>query len=502
MTQTRPQSLRRLLLTHEFAFLVLVAIAGSLGGVWAYFWQQTSEESIRLNDLAHISQEIRADFFRQIEQVTLARLRDRPEADAVNSEFSKRINSSFNQLRQRSITRAEGYAVQALQQAYGTIQIEMQRIIEDPELTSGMVRIKLLDPLDERVLVEGFENSYRYFRGLINQQLDAQSRSIERWMQIAPIALPVPIIVAISLLLFSRESLRRGFVRPVQSLVAALHSAGDNVPTVPIDPHGVSEVGDIVRSVNEMSREVEFSRDALVESERRAALGSLVPVVAHNIRNPLASIRATAQLLDTEDANLEAKEAQLAILETVDRLERWVSALVSYLHPLRPQMNLIPAAMMVDETLALLEVRLAEKSIRVSKDSWDADLVVDVDADLMEQALYALLSNALEATPSDGTIIVSIEQSDREMKITITDEGGGIPFIPQPTNLEPGLTTKMRGTGLGIPVAFKICKAHGWTISYVVAQHVGTTVVISAPLPDATKLAVGTTTERPRSYDN
>ncbi|MFT4581126.1 MAG: signal transduction histidine kinase [Gammaproteobacteria bacterium] len=489
MPQNRPQSLRRLLFTHELAFLVLVVMAGSLGGLWAYFWQQTAEESIRLNGLAHIAQGIRADLFRQIKQVTLARLRDKSEAD---SEFSRLINASFNQLRQRSISRAEGYAVQALQQAYGTIQINMQRIFEDPEVTDLRVRIKVLEPNYEQALVEDFETAYRNLRGLINQQLDAQSRAIERWTQIAPIAIPIPIIVAIILLLVSRQSLRRGFVRPVQSLVSVLHGVGDNAPVIAIDPRGVSEVEDIVRSINEMSRELESSRDALVESERQAALGALVPVVAHNIRNPLASIRATAQLLDTEEANWETKEAQLAILETVDRLERWVSALVSYLHPLRPQRAPTCAAVMFDETLALLAVRLAEKSVSVVKGSWDAELIVEVDADLMEQALYALLSNALEATPFDGTVIVSIERLNHEMKMTISDQGGGIPFIPEPTNLEPGLTTKMRGTGLGIPVAFKICKAHGWSISYEVAQQVGTTVVITAVLPSADNVEVAT----------
>jgi signal transduction histidine kinase len=494
MAQSQPQSLRRLLLTQELAFLVLVVMAGSLGGLWAYFWQQSSEESIRLNGLAHIAQEIRADLFRQIKQATLARLRDKSQAVALDSDFSRLINTSFNQLRQRSISRAEGYAVQALQQAYGAIQIDTQRMFEDPERTNLMVRIKLLDPNYERLLVEDFETAYRNFRGLINQQLDEQSLAIERWTQIAPIAIPVPIIVAIILLLFSRESLKRGFVRPVQSLVSALHSVGDNAPVIAIDPHGVSEVEDIVRSINEMSRELESSRDALVESERQAALGALVPVVAHNIRNPLASIRATAQLLDSEDANSESKEAQLAIIETVDRLERWVSALVSYLHPLRPQKTLTCAAEMFDETVALLEPRLAEKSVSVAKGSWDANLVVEVDADLMEQALYALLSNALEATPSDGTINVSIEPINREMILMISDQGGGIPFIPEPTSLEPGLTTKMRGTGLGIPVAFKICKAHGWSISYEVAPDIGTTVVITAALPSATSLELATTT--------
>ena len=482
MVETDSQSLKGLLLTHELAFLVLVAVAGASGSVWAYFWQQTSAESIRLNGLAHVAQELRSDLFRQVQEVAIARLRDDPAAEKVYSRHTKAIKSGFNQLRRRSVSRAEAYAVQGLQQAYSNIQVDMNAIFDDPYLLNRIVRSKLLDPSYEQALVREFESAFRNLQGLINQQLDEQEYERQRWGRFAPFAILVPIAIATVLLLFSRASLMRGFVRPMQSLVAAIRRMSSGELSTDIDPGGVFEVGEIASGISEMASELARSRDALVDSERQAALGALVPVVAHNVRNPLASIRATAQLLDQEGTDPEARESHAAIIETVDRLERWVSALVSYLHPLEPRYRRVAAASLFDTTVALLEPRLKEKSIRLSRTPWDGDIQVNVDPDLMEQALYAVITNALDASPPNAAITLSIVVNSDRVFLTVEDEGGGIPFTPEPTGLEPGPTTKKMGTGLGIPIAFKVCKAHGWDITFEVDEGTGTKVIIGAPL--------------------
>ncbi len=480
-TQRYTQSLRGLLLTHELAFLILVAVAGALGGVWAYFWQQTSAESIRLNALAHVAQEIRADLFRQVQEVALARLRDDPAAEKVYSEFTKVIKSGFNQLRRHSDSRAEAYAIQGLQQAYSTIQVDMNAIFDDPYLLNRIIRSKLLDPRYEQALVGDFETAFRNLRGLINQQLAEQARKIERWIRFAPFVMIVPIVIAIILLLSSRASLMRGFVRPVQAVVAAIRAMSAGDLSAGVDPGGVSEVGEIARGITEMARELERSRDALVDSERQAALGALVPVIAHNIRNPLASIRASAQILDHDGVDWEVKESQAEIIETVDRLERWVSALVSYLHPLEPQFRRVSAVSLFSATMSLLKPRFEEKAIEISRQPWDQAAQVDADPDLMEQALYAVLSNALDASPQGATITLSVTITGDRVVLGVEDSGGGIPFTPQPSGLDPGPTTKRMGTGLGIPIAFKVCKAHGWDISFAINSGVGTKVIVSAP---------------------
>ena len=103
-----------------------------------------------------------------------------------------------------------------------------------------------------------------------------------------------------------------------------------------------------------------------------------------------------------------------------------------------------------------------------------------VDTDLMEQAIYGLLANAVDASPDRAELLITVTEDERTVTIGIRDYGPGLPFKPEPGNLEPGPSTKRFGTGLGIPIAYKICQSHGWNLGFEV-QDAGTLVRITAP---------------------
>jgi signal transduction histidine kinase len=231
-----------------------------------------------------------------------------------------------------------------------------------------------------------------------------------------------------------------------------------------------------------MASDLNASRDALVESERQAALGSLVPVVAHNIRNPLASIRAGAQLIDAGDDRDELHQTRDEIIESVDRLERWVSALLSYLHPLQPHLADTSLAVVVDGALAPLKPKLDDKSIRIERRGWQHSPSCSVDSDLLEQAIYGLLNNAVDASPAESSIALAVRADRDTAVLTIDDHGPGIAFDPNPHDLTPGPSTKRFGTGLGIPFAFKICQAHGGQIEINPRASGGTRALLRLPL--------------------
>jgi signal transduction histidine kinase len=107
------------------------------------------------------------------------------------------------------------------------------------------------------------------------------------------------------------------------------------------------------------------------------------------------------------------------------------------------------------------------------------DREVPVDADLMEQAFYALITNAIDASPRGGRLRLKLVTGPAQLRLHIEDEGPGLEFKPQPQDLMPGPTTKRRGTGLGIPVAYKIAEAHGWRLSFERPERGGTRAVIS-----------------------
>jgi len=479
----RPKSLSSLLLLHEFAFLLLVTIAGGIGGLSAYFWHQNSTESIRLNEMMSVTEQIRSALFRQIQAAIRVRVLEDAQSLDVYAEYSRRIDKQFNHLRQVSATGPEEESIQGLQQAYREIQRDMNKIFTDPYTSDFRVRMKILDPRFAEAMVGTFEVRYETFRGRITGKHHVLDENLKQWTRKAPYIIALIIIMAIILIGFARNILTQGFLKPMSAVTsgASIISGGRLDHQIP--ENGVEEISELAGAINHMARELESSRDALIQSEKQAALGALVPVVAHNIRNPLASIRATAQVLEDVEDQEELHECRQAILDTIDRLERWVTALVSYLHPLKPNKREVHVTDLLASPLNLLKPRLDEKQMTVDRVDWNEEVVVEVDPDLMEQALYGLMANAVDASPRGSRLTVGFHTDLDHVIISLRDEGGGLPFQPEADNLEPGPSTKRFGTGLGIPIAFKICQTHGWGLTFEINKGEGTEVLITAPLP-------------------
>jgi signal transduction histidine kinase len=485
----QPHSLRNLIFVHEAAFLVLVGVTGLITGLATLHWQQTSTEVVRINNLGFLAEQIRTELFRQIQEVTRARLLEEPEGRDIYTQYSRRIGRAFNQLRRNSVSRAEDTAIQEMQVAYRHIQNDMNRIFSDPYSVDSATGIRILDNRFAERLVGDFEQRYDELKELLAREHARVDQTLRLWTRFAPILIPAFFTLAVLLVIATARIVRAGFVRPMATVKegAAIISRGDLDHR--IAEQGVSEVRDIAESINRMAQDLSVSRAAQVAAERQAALGALVPVVAHNIRNPLASIRATAQMLDEHSDAQDLRHGRAAILETIDRLGRWVNALVSYLHPLKPVTRPVRGAQLVEAALAVLKSRLDEKSIRVERVNWQDDVQLDADPDLMEQAIAGLLANAAEAVAPGGELRIGFERGPETFRMLLSDNGPGLPFEPMPGRLEPGPSTKRFGTGLGLPIAFKICESHGWRLSFRSAPGQGTTAILEAPLPAAGAVA-------------
>ncbi len=482
MRNKKPRSLRNLLIIHEITFLLLVTATGLLGGLPAFFWQHYSAESVRINSLIYVNEQMRGDLFRQIQEAIRARLLEEPQALALYGEYSRRMDGHFNNLRQNARSKEENQAIQDLQASYRAIQKDMNKIFTDPYIVSRQVRMKILNPGFAQSMFGKFEAEYQTMNRILTREHDELALVLERWTSYAPVLLPIPLLLAFLLVLYARYILNREFVSPMSSVMAGARAVSHGKLEKELPETGVEEIAQLAHAINTMARDLEESHEALVESEKQAALGALVPVVAHNIRNPLASIRATAQVLDDSEDTEELKESKQAILDTIDRLGRWVNALVSYLHPLKPNYRLVHPTELVDAALSLLMDKVNEKGIRVEKLGWGGKIQLNADPDLMEQALYALMANAIDASPRDAILKISLVPKDLSLEIRIHDQGPGMPFEPKSNNLVPGPSTKRFGTGLGIPIAFKICQRHGWHLDFKSEKDEGTTAIITAPV--------------------
>ena len=479
----RIYSLKGLLLGHNLAFLALIAVTGAMGWVAFELRQQSAEESLRLNNILRLVQETRGDVYRQMTEVFDHHFLADPDAITRYRGTSARIAENFAGLEDLVRLPAEQAAIDSLRASYRQVQVRTDGIMttlsqafrEDNHITVFFTADLQMAWLDD------YERVFAAIDVLMSIAQGAEQARVDRVSGNVLLVVVIPIALALGLLVASRVFLNRAFVRPLNALLGAVAAYGRGRLDHKVPETGATELVTLERAVNRMAEDLAHSREALVMSEKQAALGSLVPVVAHNIRNPLASIRAAAQLFDGGGAPADVTSTMRDIRGTVDRLEQWLGSLLSYLNPLRLARSDVHLTEVADEAVRLMQPRLDAKGLRIVREGWRQAPEAPLDTHLMEQAIYGLLANAAEASPEGGTITLAARRKDDLIELSIADEGPGMPFRPAPDDLNPGPTTKSFGSGLGIPFAFKICDLHHGTMEFRAALDGGTEVVISLP---------------------
>ena len=223
--------------------------------------------------------------------------------------------------------------------------------------------------------------------------------------------------------------------------------------------------------------------EQLREQERLAVLGQMAAVLAHEIRNPLSSIKGFAQIhmedaSECEDAEDLREDMELIVEETV-RLERLTSALLEYARS--PDLR---------DTVFNLE-EFCRDLVRHAISSGDADLLdvrcdsgeVHMDREKLLQIIINLLQNATDAVreQEDGRVSLSIRLQDSMVVLKVSDNGPGIPEQVRKKLFEPFMTTKTRGTGLGLSIVKRLCDAMGGKIEIDSDPDRGTDVTITFP---------------------
>ena len=291
--------------------------------------------------------------------------------------------------------------------------------------------------------------------------------------------LGLPILLTIFLLFFSRMFLKRAIVKPIKDILHATSEISSGHSDHKVPEMGAAELATLSQAINKMAEELSLSQDALVGTEKQAPMGLLVPILAHNIRNPLASILATAQVTDSPKLDPDTRESLQGIISTVDRLERWTGSLLAYLHPIKAQQGCYQQS--IARCHRTFTTKTARKIIQTKVTTIPTPFDVFLtDEHLSEQALYNLLLNEIDASPKTVIILLKVDFTGSVILITINDQGSGMPFTPDPHTISPGPTTK-RFTSLGIPFAFKVCEVLAGNLQFRPNLQCGTEVLISLP---------------------
>jgi signal transduction histidine kinase len=278
----------------------------------------------------------------------------------------------------------------------------------------------------------------------------------------------------------------RSLARPLNELRQAMAVVGAGDLDRAIEPRSHDEIGELARAFAQMTEKLRQSRAQLVQSERLASIGQMAAAVAHGLRNPLASLRAAAQLAQHRADVPAAREQLNAIIEQVDRLDLRIAHLLTFsrpgsLHP-RPEnvRALVEGALL--SFAELLRQRRVELVVRVPPDLPE----VRVDPMRLEQALTEIVSNALDAMPDGGGLTIDARPDSTAgaygIAVEIGDSGGGIPAEVLPNVCEPFFTTRPEGTGLGLAIARRFVEETGGRLTIRSTVGRGTTISIWLPV--------------------
>ena len=296
---------------------------------------------------------------------------------------------------------------------------------------------------------------------------------------------------------------------------AVLHTPGAGDVPVLLTAHRFGRPAWVLVTLRDLTSMRRMQQE-LRRNERLATLGQLSAGVAHEIRNPLAGIGTSAQvLLKRFEAGDDRARFVQVILDEVARLDRIVTSLLQYARPRQPELRAVRLADCVQRVVGMSLDNAQRQGVKVESEVASRLHAVYIDADLVHQVLLNVTLNALQAMPNGGTLRYEVRHIRRrrpprgpgrraddrrrgddrrrspERKISpwieiqqvrVIDTGVGIPRGTLAKLFDPFFTTKASGTGLGLSISQTIMQEHGGSIAVDSKEGRGTTVLLNFPL--------------------
>ena len=270
--------------------------------------------------------------------------------------------------------------------------------------------------------------------------------------------------------------LARSITSPIKRLVEGTEKIrkGDFSHKIPITSQ--DEIGDLAQSFNEMSHQLLLTRERmeeahrkLIQAEKLASIGRLAAGIAHEIRNPLTSVKLNIQKLLQSNQLDELEEEHLSLSQKgISQMEKFVKELLSFTRGTELHLERFSIEEIIDETTKMIAESLELKKVALEKNFEEGLPQVLVDGDKLRQVFLNILRNAYEAVEEGGKINISLSHLDGDseckIRVLIFDNGCGIPEHDREVIFELFYTTKSSGIGLGLANARKIIEEHKGSI--------------------------------------
>jgi two-component system, NtrC family, sensor histidine kinase HydH len=237
------------------------------------------------------------------------------------------------------------------------------------------------------------------------------------------------------------------------------------------------------KKLQQQSDRIIAVEEKLRRAEKLSTLGEMSAVLAHEIRNPLGSIRGTAEILrdDYKPGDPKFEFIEIQIRET-ERLNRVVEDFLRMSKPHPPEMHSCSVIDELETVVTLTCKDAAERKVAVTLQDRPGLPDVSGDGEKLRQAFLNIIINALQATPANGRVDIDARQVGSNLEIRFRDTGQGIDPESLKRVFEPFFTTRVEGTGLGLAITKKIIESHGGTLDLESEIGKGTTVIVCLPV--------------------
>lgn len=281
---------------------------------------------------------------------------------------------------------------------------------------------------------------------------------------------------------------------PLKKLVEATVKISKGHFSQRINITSQDEIGNLARSFNKMSRQLlqarkkeEVANQKLIQAEKLASIGRISAGIAHEIRNPLTSVKLNIQKLMLSDNLDEVEKEHLNISqEGIKYMEKSIRDLLDFTRASELELARFSIEQILEESVKTLADSLALKKVTLKRNFQDELPQVLVDGDKLRQVFLNILRNAYEAVDEEGEITISLsllkERSRKIIKVVISDNGCGIPDKERDVIFELFYTTKTTGIGLGLAIARKIIEQHNGSIQLSENAKKGTSFEILIPV--------------------
>lgn len=306
----------------------------------------------------------------------------------------------------------------------------------------------------------------------------------------AILILSVNMFVGAGLGVFGLVLVRKWVLLPIQELKTATDELGRGNLHHRARVLSRDELGQLAQAVNKMSADLAQIERRMIQRERLAAMGELISYVAHNIRNPLAGIQGSVDACRRQlEAGSSIRGHHDDIVAAIEKIQRWLREIEHTCRPLEVEAEPVHVLDMIENVVAVFRPMAERHSVEIEGPTANGFRPVVVDRRHFEQALAAVVGNAVEALGHGGRIAITTKlgAGADHWSLTVADSGPGIDPAIRNRIFEPSFSTKRTGSGLGLTLAKKVVELHGGELTVECPPEGGTVFRFNMPFEPGTR---------------